>query len=181
MKLISILILTTSNLVYAGDRQKNDFISLTYSPACILEAVSKKFNVKLRDDVPLPELFPHSTISIDEFKIAVRSNYPAEMNINFFNNMYLSESNAIYVNNKRPFVGENGRTPDDILAHELTHYLQSKYRNYTFEQSTSDDAENSAALIQSWFRDKFMSQRTDSTPCPLSQVKGVEYSDIWKW
>ncbi len=158
-----------------------EFVSLTYSPRCILEAVTTKMSVQLKSEVELPGLFPYSTTSFDYFKQKAQASFPKDFEITFYTNLYSQEHNQIYINDSKPFVGENGRTSDEVLAHELAHYIQSKYLGYDKEDATSDAAEDSAIRVQSWFRGNYMDKKSQESPCPETQKQGYEYSKIWKW
>lgn len=179
--LITILLFANIQAFAAADEAPKQFIPLTYSPTCILEAVAKRTMVQLKKEVPLPALFPHSTTNLEQFKIGARFNYPEDYVIEYYANVYSAENNALFINDSIPLVGKNGRTPDDVLAHELTHYLQSKYQGYDKEESSSDAAEESAVQVQTWFRDTYMNQQASETPCPLTKAAGLQFSNKWEW
>ena len=182
MKILAILflVLISSHFALAEDTQKI-FLPLTYSPTCILEAVATQLNVQLKSEIVLPELHPHSTTTLEEFKVGARFNYPDDYVIEYFANVYSTENNAIYINDSIPLVGKNGRTSDDVLAHELTHYFQANYFNYTKEDRSSDEAEEAAVRVQTWFRESFMISNPSAFPCPKARGQGKEFSKIWKW
>ena len=182
MKLLNLVFLVAafSHFAHAEEEQKV-FMPLTYSPICIIEAVSSKLNIQLKSEIPLPDLHPHSTTTFEEFKVGARFNYPADYDITYFANVYSTENNAIYINDSVPLVGKNGRTSDDVLAHELTHYFQAQYQKYSLEERSSDEAEEGAVRLQFWFRENYMTSKPASSPCPRTKGQGKEFSQIWKW
>lgn len=142
-----------------GASVQAESVQLKYSPACILQAVAVHRKVTLDRAKPLPKIYLSSQTALEDFQDAVELQWGERPLV--FTNVYAATPNAIFlVNDSSNLI--NGRTLDDVLAHELTHYLQVAYMGADPKMSTDGD-ETEATTVQHWFRETYM--ETNKSPC----------------
>jgi hypothetical protein len=131
--------------------------TLRYEPLCILRAVARQMNVKLRAEVPLPSVHFESRTDLRSFQDAVEPQWgqrpPQVMNV------FVVARNEVYLIDDASYYERMKRAIDDSLAHEFVHYLQVRYKGYT-ERDLGEDfgAEAIAIEHQTWFRENYIQQ-----------------------
>lgn len=135
---------------------------LRFSPDCILEAVAKRKRIVLKAGIARPQVIEEKHSSLEEFQNATEAHYGFRMQT--FANVYVPGKNIIFVTDN-PANMRHGRTLDDVLAHEYTHYLQSKYEGLTDADGSMDWPEDEAVRVQNWFRETFMAEGSSASPC----------------
>ncbi|MBC7420053.1 MAG: hypothetical protein H7328_04930 [Bdellovibrio sp.] len=123
---------------------------LQYTPEFILQQVLIKKNISFRDDVAMPAIYLESKTSLQQFQNAIESQWNFRPAV--FTNAYAVKNNEIYILDEAKYYDESKRCMDDSLAHELTHYVQVKYKNYDLND---ESLEWDAIEVQTWFRDNF--------------------------
>jgi hypothetical protein len=150
--------LALSILAACGDK----IVTLHHEARCILAAVANHMGVALRSDSPPPAVRYSSTTPLSEFRIAVQA--VSRVRPNAVCNTYLAGPNVIFLTDD-PAYYQQGRTLDDSLAHEYTHFIQDRYGGGAARED-DDQKEKEAARVQFWFRDTFMSDPPRArTPC----------------
>jgi hypothetical protein len=119
--------------------------------ACVLEVVASHMGLKIKPEVSLPALLFDSETPLSRFQDAIEPQW--KMRPDVFTNAYAAHLNEIYLLDDDRWY-RNGRVIDDSLAHELTHYLQLKYRGWKVEE-LDESAEAEAVGEQTWFRDTY--------------------------
>ena len=130
---------------------------LRYDETCILRLVAAEMEIPLKKEVSLPAVYFGSKVPFAQFLAAYRTQSNAEPTQVL--NMYMLNSNEIYISDKASNYASFGRSMDDSLAHEYVHYLQVKYRGYTvrdFVEDFEDSLENQAIRYQVSFREKYI-------------------------
>lgn len=131
-----------------------------YSVDCTLNAVARHMRISLRDDIPRPKIFFGSQTPLSQFQDAVEPQWGFRPEK--FLNAFITEKNEIYLMDEAEYYEKRNRFIDDSLAHELTHYLQVRYRGV--EIATADDSvESQAVAMQDWFRETYM--KAGKSPC----------------
>jgi hypothetical protein len=119
-------------------------------------------DISLRSDVPTPEVRYSSTTPLSEFQIVAESEYHRRPHA--VSNSYFPGRNLIFLTDNATYY-QTGRTLDDSLAHEYTHFIQARYGAGAAQQN-EDGKEREAARVQFWFRATFMSDPSRSrNPC----------------
>ncbi len=123
---------------------------LKYSLDFILQQVLIKKNIPFRADLEIPKLFVESKTPLKQFQDAVEQQWGFRPDI--ITNAYVVQSNEIYLLDEAAYYDQTKRCIDDSLAHELTHYVQVKYKKYDLND---ESLEWDAVEIQTWFRETF--------------------------
>jgi hypothetical protein len=146
MSVLCGVLLAASGRVGADDPAR---MTLRYEPRYILEAVARTMNVELRADEPLPAIHLESRTPLARFQDAVAPQWhfrPPK-----FANVYVVARNEIYLTDDPGYYRRLGRTLDESLAHEFTHYLQVRYQGASLDD---ESAELQAVSVQFAFRDE---------------------------
>jgi hypothetical protein len=128
--------------------------TLQHDPQFILEAVAARMGITLRPDIPPPAIRLESRTPLERLQAAAERQWGFRPPV--FVTTYASAGNEVYLIDRAADYLPYGRTPDDVLAHELVHYLQAKYLRDDFR---SDFSESEAVAIQTWFRQEYMEPR----------------------
>ena len=143
--------------VFAGDDVSPlEPVKLRFDTRFVLELVAERMQVKLRPDVPLPAIFVESAVPLRQYQDAMEVQW--RFRPPMVSNAYAIERNEIYLSDDASFYRRLKRTIDDSLAHELVHYIQSKYFG---EDLSTDSCEVQAAEVQRWFRDEHALPKLD--------------------
>jgi hypothetical protein len=110
----------------------------------------------------LPEVRYSSASPLSEFQIAAETE--SHTHPKAVCNSYFAGRNVIFLTDD-PAYYQQGRTLDDSLAHEYTHFIQDRYGTRAARED-NERKEREAVQIQLWFRETFMSDPSRSrTPC----------------
>lgn len=123
---------------------------LKYEQLFILKEILSYKNLKYRPEIPLPELFLSSTTPVEVFQEDIFPQWGFKPD--FITNSYVANSNHIYLFDDQTYYTENKRCMDDSMAHELTHYVQLKYRGWDLND---ESLEWDAVETQTWFRENY--------------------------
>lgn len=148
---IFVLLLLVPQLLWANT------VVPKYTPECIAMAIGKEMKITLNEEIPLPDMNYSSQTNLVDFQNAVEAQVGFRPDM--FLNIYVPTENDIYVVDEAAMY-KNGRTIDDVIAHELVHFFQVKYEGSLVP---SDYEEEEATFLQTWFRQKFMEQ--GANPC----------------
>lgn len=127
---------------------------LKYSPEFILKAILEHKSLEFRPEVPLPTVVASSESDLKSFQDDVEPQWgqrPDEIT-----NVFVVHKNKIYISDEKAYYDKTERCMDDSMAHELTHYIQVKYRGWSLND---DSLEWDAIDTQTWFREKYCSVR----------------------
>lgn len=133
---------------------------LVYPAECVLKVILEHKNLEFRPDLEIPNVIVESKSSLKEFQDAVEPQW--KMRPDYFTNVFVTHLNLIFLMDEASYYRRMNRFVDDSLAHELTHYIQVKYRGWELDGS-DDSLEMDAINEQTWFRDEFM--KTGKSPC----------------
>ncbi len=140
----------------------NEIVTLRHEAKCILRAVADHLGIALCRGVPTPEVRYSSMTPLSEFQIAAES--VSHMRPNAVCNSYFAGRNLIFLTDN-PAYYQKGRTLDDALAHEYTHFIQVRYGTPAARED-DERKEREAVQVQLWFRETFMSDPSRSrNPC----------------
>jgi hypothetical protein len=128
--------------------------TLQHDPQFILEAVARRMGITLRPEFPPPAIRLESRTPLPRLQAAAERQWGFRPHV--FTTTYASAGNEIFLIDDPALYAQYGGTPDDSLAHELVHYLQSRYRRDDFR---TDWSETEAVAIQTWFRREYMEPR----------------------
>jgi hypothetical protein len=128
--------------------------------ACILTVVAQMMNVQLSPKVPLPEIRLETQTPLSRFQDAIEPQWGFRPDV--FVNAYALATNEIYLIEDAGYYRRTKRFIEDSLAHELVHYIQVKYQNYSV-QDLGENAEAIAVDFQTAFREHYM--MTGKDPC----------------
>lgn len=123
---------------------------LRYTQEFILDEVLKLMKIEKRDEVPIPEFYYSSNTSLEQFQDALERQW--NMRSEYFTNAFSAENNEIYIVDDSEYYQRTGRCMDDSVAHELVHFIQSKYRGWSLKDPGQ---EWEAVRYQKMFREKF--------------------------
>jgi hypothetical protein len=126
-------------------------LALTLEPRFILQVVAQRFGVQIRSDIDQPTVHVESRTPLKQFQDAIESQW--EFRPHVFLNAYAVASNEIYLIDNPAHSPRPGASLDEVLAHELVHYFQSRYRR---QDLNSVGAEVQAVQIQQWFRETYL-------------------------
>lgn len=130
--------------------KKPRVVKLQFTEDFILEQVLLKKNLSYRPDVLKPKLFVESKTKLSYFQEAMLPQWGFKPNI--FTNAFAVLKNEVFLSDGAAYYKKHKRCVDDSMAHELTHYVQTKYQNYDL---ADESLENEAVEIQTWFRETF--------------------------
>lgn len=116
---------------------------------CVLEAVLARMGVAFRDDLEVPAVLFESATSLRRFQRAAAPQWGFTPEV--FANAYVAARNEIYLVDAAAAYRRPGRSIDDSLAHELTHYVQARYLGQPLDDDPS--LESQAVDVQGWFRE----------------------------
>jgi hypothetical protein len=116
---------------------------------CVLQAVLDRMNVPFRDDLEVPAVLFESTTPLRRFQRATAPQWGFTPSV--FANAYVLARNEIYLVDAADAYRPRDTSIDDSLAHELTHYVQTKYLGRALDDDPS--MEFQAVDVQRWFRD----------------------------
>jgi hypothetical protein len=131
-----------------------------YDLQCIFTGVLAVMGLAAKPDAAMPPLYLEDKTPLKQFQDAVEPQW--QMRPDRFLNVYVSERNEIYVLNEAEYYQRVGRFVDDSIAHELTHYVQVKYKGIRIEDF-DDSMEGEAISVQTEFRERYM--KTGASPC----------------
>jgi len=126
-------------------------LTLSHSPREILEAVARLLRVDLRPEVPLPSIRLESRTPLIHFQKAVEATWQARPPV--FSNAYAASTNEIFLADVAARRSTRGASLDEMLAHELVHYIQARYWRADLN---ADEAEFQAHQVQVWFREMYL-------------------------
>jgi hypothetical protein len=135
-----------------------DVVRPKYPLSCTAAVIAKEMKVTLKDDIPLPTVKYASEVLLVDFQNAVEPQWGFRPDVIL--NVYVAAANDIYVLDGAADYAGTDRTIDDVLAHELVHFVQVQYKGTLVPD---DFSEYEAVLLQQWYRQKFMEQGED--PC----------------
>ena len=136
-----------------------------FPTSCILRAVLGRMHLELRGDLDLPRVYFESTTPLSQFQRATVPQWGFTPEV--FANAYVMSRNEIYLVDEANAYRAHGATIDDSLAHELTHYVQTRYLAATLDDDPS--LEFQAVDVQRWFRETHVSGTPSHDLCePLA-------------
>jgi hypothetical protein len=141
---------------------------LKYTVAQIFDFVLSAKNKTLDVSIPFPKIYFKSNTPLKQFQDAIEKQWgqrPTEIT-----NAFAVDNNEIYMMDDQAYYTKTGRCMDDSLAHELTHFIQSKYQKFDLND---ESLEWDAVGIQTDFREKFCPQPVNIQPT-LSGTKNLE-------
>lgn len=125
---------------------------LAFRPDCVLAAVAARKGVTLSPDRPAPRLRLASATPVAEYLEAAKEQLGGAQ-LDVILNMFVAKTNEIYLNDSARLYGRHGRTLDDSLAHEYTHFIQHVYEGAPLFGDSTDSLEEEAVRVQTWFRE----------------------------
>jgi len=128
-------------------------VKLRFDPRTTLKVVARRMDITLRPEIPLPEIRLASATPLGRFQDAVEGQWGARPER--IANAFVSNTNEIYLIDDASYYAGVGRTIDDSLAHELAHYLQTRYGR----ANLVDWEEVEAVAIQNWFRTEHVQEK----------------------
>ncbi len=123
---------------------------LKYQPEFIFSQVLQRKNAELDSTKPFPEIKYASRSTLKEFQDDIEPQWGIRPDV--ITNAYVVQKNIIYLLDDQSYYEKNQRCMDDSLAHELTHYVQSKYKGWDLND---DSLEMDAIDVQTWFRETY--------------------------
>ena len=128
-------------------------VKLRFDPRTTLKVVARRMDITLRPEIPLPEIRLASATPLGRIQDAVEGPWGARPER--IANAFVSNTNEIYLIDDASYYAGVGRTIDDSLAHELAHYLQTRYGR----ANLVDWEEVEAVAIQNWFRTEHVQEK----------------------
>lgn len=116
----------------------------------IFEKVLSLKKQTFRKDIPLPSFYFESKTPLKQFQDAIEKQWG--MRPDAFTNAFAIVNNEIYVLDDADYYTRHERCMDDSVAHEFTHYIQSKYQGFDLND---ESLEWEAIDIQTAFRQQF--------------------------
>ncbi len=150
MRSLPFLILSISICAQAQKPVPTKPAQLKYSTAKIFDFVLSAKNKTLDTSIQFPKIYFKSKTPLKQFQDAIEKQWgqrPAEIT-----NAFANDNNEIYLMDDQDYYIKAGRCMDDSLAHELTHYVQSKYQKFDLND---ESLEWDAVDVQTQFREKF--------------------------
>jgi len=126
-------------------------VTLRHDPDFVLRAVAARMGIELLPDNPMPAVLLESSTAPGRWRAAAERHWGMRSPV--FTSFYTPDQNEIYLIDHTASHERRGSSLDDALAHELVHYLQTRYRRDVLH---TDWAELEAVQIQRWFRAEFM-------------------------
>jgi len=124
--------------------------ALRLDPQATLQIVARRMRVELDPGVPAPAIRFESVTSLERFQDVTERQWGFRPKR--FVNVFVAETNEIYLIDDPAYYAATGHTIDESLAHELVHYVQARYGRANFY----DWAEHEAVAIQKWFRTEYL-------------------------
>lgn len=124
---------------------------LRHDPQFVLRAVAWHMGIRLSPEVPAPAILLESRTPLSRWRAAAERQW--RLRPSAFVSAFVVEENTIYLIDDLASHEQRRSTIDDVLAHELAHYLQARYRKDGFD---SDWSEFEAVAVQRWFRARFV-------------------------
>jgi len=154
---LSLFLLTaaTSSRPPITHAETGNVMTLRHDPDFVLHAVAVRMGIELSPDIPVPAVMFESSTAPERWRAAAERHWG--MRTPVFTSFYTPDQNEIYLIDHAASHKRRGSSLDDVLAHELVHYLQARYRRGALH---TDWAELEAVQIQRWFRAEFT--QTDS-------------------
>ena len=146
MKYVFLFILLHTEFVLASQNTAK----LKYSVDDIFRFVLTEKNKPIDPNIPMPKIYFKSKTPLTQFQNAIEKQWgqrPTEIV-----NAYANDNNEIYLMDDSDYYIKTERCMDDSLAHELVHYVQSKYQKFDLND---ESLEWDAVGIQTAFREKF--------------------------
>ncbi len=128
--------------------KKPRVVKLQFTADFILEQVLLKKNLSYRPEIAVPKLFLESKTKLSYFQEAMLPQWGFKPDV--FTNAFAVMKNEVFLLDQAAYYKKHKRCMDDSMAHELTHYVQTKYQNYDL---ADESLETEAVEIQSWFRE----------------------------
>ncbi len=128
--------------------KKPRVVKLQFTADFILEQVLLKKNLSYRPEIAKPKLFLESKTKLSYFQEAMLPQWGFKPDV--FTNAFAVLKNEVFLSDQAAYYKKYKRCMDDSMAHELTHYVQTKYQNYDL---ADESLETEAVEIQSWFRE----------------------------
>jgi hypothetical protein len=132
-----------------------------YPTRCVLEAVLDRMNVPFREDLEVPAVLYESTTPLRRFQRATAPQWGFRPAV--FANVYVSARNEIYLVDAADAYRPRDGSIDDSLAHELAHYVQTKYLGRLLDDDPSTEFQ--AVDVQRWFREAHFDGARAVSPC----------------
>ena len=108
---------------------------LDHSVEFIFQKVLEKKHLDIRPEVQFPKIFFSSKTPLNQFQDAIEKQWgqrPKEIT-----NAFAIDNNEIYLLDDASYYKRLKRCMDDSLAHELVHYIQTKYLGWDISQDES--------------------------------------------
>lgn len=128
---------------YAGAKLQNN-VEFIFEKVLIFK------NKNIDKKIPFPKIYLESKTPLKQFQDAIEKQWG--MRPDQFTNAFAVNNNEIYLLDDEEYYKRNERCMDDSLAHELTHYIQSKYQGWDLND---DSLEWEAIDVQTNFRNQF--------------------------
>lgn len=123
---------------------------LRYSVEFVLQKVLELKKKEFNPLIPLPSIHFESRTPLEVFQDAIEAQWG--MRPEHFTNAYSVAHNMLFLNDETSYYRRTKRCMDDSLAHELTHYVQSKYQGFDLND---ESLEWDAIDVQTAFREAF--------------------------
>ncbi len=123
---------------------------LKYSTEFIFKQVLIRKNKNFDAQIPMPQFFYASSTPLVQFQDAIEKQWGFRPDV--FTNAFANDRNEIYILDEAEYYKKNQRCMDDSVAHELTHFVQSRYQNFDLND---ESLEMDAVDVQTWFRENF--------------------------
>ncbi len=123
---------------------------LQFPAEFIFAKVLERKNLTLRPDIENPKIMMASKTPLKQFQDAIESQWGFRPDV--LTNAYVIHTNEIYLLDEAKYYKKTKRCMDDSLAHELTHFIQVKYKGYDLND---ESLETDAVDVQTWFRETF--------------------------
>jgi len=151
--ILSLFLLTAATTPWSLQEHPESASSMTlhHNPDFVLRAVAARMGVELLPEIPLPAVLLESSTAPERWRAATEQHWGMRSPV--FTSFYAADQNEIYLIDDTVSHERRGSSLDDVLAHELVHYLQARYRRGALH---TDWAELEAVQIQRWFRAEFM-------------------------
>lgn len=129
-----------------------DIVHLKHSKEEIFAFILSYKNKPEIPTILLPEVYLKSETSIRQFQDALEEQWGFRSSQ--ITNAYSIKNNEIYLLDDADYYEKTGRCLDDSLAHELTHFYQSRYQGFVID-GNDDSFEFDAVDVQTAFREKY--------------------------
>lgn len=126
-----------------------EVVELRYPLEFTLQKMLEYKDLTLREDIEAPRIRLESQTSLIDFQNAIESQWGFRPEV--FVNAYVTKTNEIFLIDEKNYYDSLKRCIDDSLAHELVHFIQSKYQGFDFD----DGSEAEAIGHQTQFREEY--------------------------